>query len=234
MNYGYIQLLREIIDWEWYTDLNVKSTFLHILIKANYEQKSWRGYEILRGQLITSNDHLSNEIGLSIAKVRLSLKKLEKTNYIKLKTTNKNTIITIVNYDSWVGIENKITNKTTNKQQTTNKQTTTTKEDNNIKENKKDIERELSAIDFLKINFPNEFNKIVNEWEKKFEINAWGFMIEKFNDFYFGKKVSITKLKKWIVDEKNFEENKTKTSVNQTKNKNSYEERPPYMNNIIR
>lgn len=102
------------------------------------------------------------------------------------------------------------------------------------KEINKEIERELSPFDFLKINFSNEVIEIETEYKSKFLTNDWEFTIEKFNAFYLKKNVSVTKLKKWIVDEINFNENKIKTSVYQTKNKNSYEERPPYMDNIIR
>ncbi|WP_072781385.1 helix-turn-helix domain-containing protein [Flavobacterium haoranii] len=169
---------------------------------ANYETKYWKGHKINRGQFVTSNDKLSNALGLSIAQIRRALDKLKETNYIETKTTNKNTTITIVNYDTWVGIEE----KTTNKKQRNNKQKTTTKENKNIKE-VKEIKRECSPFDFLKLNFSNEVINIENEFKNKFSKEQWAFMIEKFNDFYFNKNVSLVKLKKWINDELNY--NKT-------------------------
>ena len=43
MEYGYIQLYRSILDWEWYHDMTTKSVFLHLLLTANYEPQKWRG-----------------------------------------------------------------------------------------------------------------------------------------------------------------------------------------------
>ena len=30
----YVKISRKILDWEWYTDINTKVLFLHILLKA--------------------------------------------------------------------------------------------------------------------------------------------------------------------------------------------------------
>jgi hypothetical protein len=76
--------------------------------------------------------------------VRTALKKLENTNEIIIKSTNKFTLITICKYCDYQSTENDVqqTNnkQITNKQQTNNKQITTTKEYKN-KENKR-IEEE--------------------------------------------------------------------------------------------
>ena len=40
---GWIKLHRQILDWEWYDDINVKVLFLHLLLTANYEDKKWQG-----------------------------------------------------------------------------------------------------------------------------------------------------------------------------------------------
>ena len=49
MNDGWVKLHRQLLDWEWYTDINTKVVFLHCLIKANWEDKRWRGVVIKRG-----------------------------------------------------------------------------------------------------------------------------------------------------------------------------------------
>ena len=36
---GFIKLYRSMLQWEWYDDVNVKVLFLHLLLKANYEEK---------------------------------------------------------------------------------------------------------------------------------------------------------------------------------------------------
>lgn len=65
MNYGFVKLYRSILDWEWYQDVNTKSLYLHLLLKANHEPKRWMGIEIGRGQLVTGRKQLSVELGMS-------------------------------------------------------------------------------------------------------------------------------------------------------------------------
>jgi len=61
---GFIKLHRQLKEWEWYTDNNVKSLFLHCLLSANFKEKKWQGKTIKRGQFITSLNHLSIETGM--------------------------------------------------------------------------------------------------------------------------------------------------------------------------
>jgi len=48
---GWVKLHRQLENWEWYTDVPVKVLFLHCLIKANFEDKNWRGINIKSGLL---------------------------------------------------------------------------------------------------------------------------------------------------------------------------------------
>ncbi|PWK19080.1 hypothetical protein LX78_01558 [Xanthomarina spongicola] len=36
---GFIMLYRELVDWEWYTDLNACKLFFHCLLKVNDRAK---------------------------------------------------------------------------------------------------------------------------------------------------------------------------------------------------
>lgn len=153
---GYISLHRKLLEWEWYQDNNVKSVFLHCLIKANFQDKNWCGQTIKRGQFITSILNLSAELNLSPSQIRLCISKLIKTNEIIVNTTNKNTLITVVKYDDYQLQDNEHSKQKANKKQTKDKQTTTTNNDNNIN-NENNIYRafnhlKLSNADFKKLN----------------------------------------------------------------------------------
>lgn len=124
MNAGHIKLFRQILDWEWYTDTNTTRLFIHLLLKANWKDGKFMGYDIPKGSLATSLDSLAKQTGLSIRNIRTSLDKLEKTGEIDKRTTNKFTIINIVNYKEFQDEKNK-----TDKQLTNDRQTT----DNNIR-----------------------------------------------------------------------------------------------------
>ena len=139
---GFIKLYRSMLKWEWYDDINVKVLFLHLLLKANYEDKRWRGIEIKKGEIVTSISHLSKETNLTPQQVKTCLAKLKQTGEITSKTTNRFTVIHIEKYSFFQTQEQENDNKTTNKQQTDNKQVTTTKELKEYKELKEREERQ--------------------------------------------------------------------------------------------
>jgi len=137
---GYLGIDREHLqNWEWLDDKDVFYVFVRMLEKANYTPKIWKGVMVNRGQFVTSYDRLASEFGYSVQSIRTIVNKLKKTKNLTSKSTNKFTIITICDYDGWMGFSdesNEQTNKQTNeqltnKQQTTNKQLTTTKQINN-------------------------------------------------------------------------------------------------------
>lgn len=133
MDYGYIKLHRKMIDWEWYNDINTKILFLHLLLKANWEEKQWQWITIERWEIISSIEHLSKETWLTTQKIRTSINKLKSTGEITSKSTSKYTLFKLKNYDSYQ------TEQQT-EQQTSNKQITTTKELKELKEkNKQEI-----------------------------------------------------------------------------------------------
>lgn len=79
---GWIKIHRKLLDWEWYTDSNTKDLFIHLLLTANYEDKKWQGITIEKGSLVTSRQHLAEELKMSEQNVRTSLLKLQKTRRI--------------------------------------------------------------------------------------------------------------------------------------------------------
>ena len=171
---GWIKLHRKFVDWEWFYKSEMVHIFLFLLLSANHKGAKWQGIEIKRGQLITGLKKLNKKTGISLQKIRTCLKKLENTNEIIVKSTNKFSIITICKYDSYQ-IEQETNNKQlTNKQQTTNKQLTTTNNDNN-KNNDNNIDIYPSFNDFWnlydkKIDRPKsllKWNKLNQEQKEK-------------------------------------------------------------------
>ena len=98
---GWIQLHRKILNWDWYSDINTKVLFIHILLKSNFVSKNWQGITIERGELFTSIKHLSIETGLSEKQVRNSIRKLITTKEIEIQGASNGTMITVCNYDDY-------------------------------------------------------------------------------------------------------------------------------------
>ena len=140
---GWIKLHRKILDWEWFTSPSTLQLFIYLLLRANKEDKKWRGILIKRGQLVTSVATISEETKLSTQQVRTSLNRLKSTNEITSKTTNRFTLVTVCKSESYKLYE-EVEQQTKQQalQQTNNKQITNKqqqlKNNKNIRNNKKE------------------------------------------------------------------------------------------------
>lgn len=97
----WIKLYRKFIEWEWYTDVNCKVVFIHLLITANNKPKRWQGREIGIGEVITGRNALAEEVGLSVQQVRTALKKLSDSGEIEIENTNRFSVIKMVNFQKY-------------------------------------------------------------------------------------------------------------------------------------
>ena len=135
---GFFKIDRRILEWEWYSDINVRLLWYHLLAIVNYKDLKWRGKVIRKGQLVTSYENLSVGSGLSVQQTRTALEKLKSTGEILINPTNKYTIITICKwgfYQNGEGVEQQSNNiQITNEQQSNNIQITTSKESKEYKE----------------------------------------------------------------------------------------------------
>lgn len=120
----FVKIFRKIIEWEWYTDTNTKSLFLHCLLKANWKPGSWHGYKYERGQFITTLPTLSKETGMSVQEVRTALKHLKSTGELTDWHNSKIRIITVNSYDEFQSANRQPNRLATGKQQAANSQPT--------------------------------------------------------------------------------------------------------------
>lgn len=144
----FIKIYRKMLKWEWYTDVNTKTLFIHCLLKANWKDGSWHGYQYKRGQFITSIASLARETGLTVKEVRTALKHLERTGEVASWHDNKIRIITVLSYDSFQGMGKQQGNQRAIKGQAEGKQGATDiriyKNNKEDKEEKKIIEEDLT------------------------------------------------------------------------------------------
>jgi hypothetical protein len=98
MDNGWIKLHRKLLSWQWYSSPNHTRLFLHLLLTANHKETKYRKETILPGQLLTGRKELSANTGLSERAIRTVLKDLKTTNEVTIKSCNKYSIITIINW----------------------------------------------------------------------------------------------------------------------------------------
>lgn len=147
---GWIKLHRELLEkpiWEGSTP-EQKVILITLLTMANHKEKEWEfkgeKYKALPGQFVTSLESIVKKAGngISIKNVRTALNRFEKFGFLANQSTNKNRLITIVNWELYQAL-NDTTGKQTGKQlagngQATGKQLATNKNVRMIEGNKED------------------------------------------------------------------------------------------------
>lgn len=192
---SYIKLHRKMTEWEWYSDINTKVLFLHMLLKANWKPKIWQGVPIDRGQFISSYSKLSEETGLTVGEIRTCLAHLKSTGEVAHEPYNKFGLFTVIKYDEYQGNDSQTT---VSQQSISSPLATTKKEKNGIKEKKeKNNTLCVLVIEYLNQKTGKAF-KPSTEATQKF-INGRetdGYTLEDF------KKVIDVKCKQWLADPK--------------------------------
>lgn len=107
---GWVKLHRDIINKAIWVDgtLEQRVILITLLCVANHKPSKWefdgKIYEVQPGQFITSIQSIVKKCDceeITAKKVRTALKRFEKFGFLTIKTTNKNTLITIVNWDKY-------------------------------------------------------------------------------------------------------------------------------------
>ena len=138
---GWLKLHRELIDKPiWLNStLEQRVILITLLCMVNHKPNQWefKGelYEVKAGQVITSVKSIvakCKDKSITTQKVRNALVRFENFGFLTTETTNKNTLVSIVNWDSYQSSDtdnnNQNNNRTTIEQQSNNNRTTTKKE----------------------------------------------------------------------------------------------------------
>lgn len=185
--------------------------FLHLLITVNWTDKKWKGQEIKRGSIVSSYEKLATETGLSVMQVRTAIKKLRSTGEITSKSSNKNTVFIVNNYDLYQ-VGNKQNNEpVTSKEQTDNIQITTTKESKEVKKEKNNNIKRFTPPTYEQV---STYCK-----ERKNTVDA-----ERFLDFYESKgwMVGKNKMKDWKAAVRNWERSSKQGTQTIKKSQNQF------------
>lgn len=170
---------------------------MNLLLMANWTDSVWQGMTIKRGQLVTGRKALAVQTGLSEQTVRTSLNRLKSTNEITIASTNKFSVITIVNYGKFQDISEMLTststNNPTNDQPATNQQLTTNKQEKQGEQGIKPRKRFT----------PPSVDEVAAYCRER----GNGVDAKRFVDFYASKgwKVGSSGMKDWRAAVRNWE-----------------------------
>lgn len=178
MKYGtWIKLYRSVLLNGWLKNHKLWAFWCYCLLKAAYEKKKtilgFQEIELEPGQFIFGRKKAAEDTGLTERSIRTCLKLLEKSGNVTIKTTNKFSIITVVNWGLYQ--DNKSGNDQQNDQQVTSRrpasdqQVTTNKNNKNVKNEKK--EKLSKEREQLKMKAKNVLILLNQKAEKDFKLS---------------------------------------------------------------
>ncbi len=97
MQTGWVKLPRDFLDFEYYKDAQTKGIYIHLLLTAEYSPRRLHGVELAAGEALTTVKELAAKTGASKSQTRTALTRLQRANKIAIRTTNKFTVITLIN-----------------------------------------------------------------------------------------------------------------------------------------
>ena len=138
---GYMKLFRKISEWEWYDDPVTFKVFLHFLITARWQDGSWHGIEIKRGEVLESLPSIAQKNGLTVQNVRTAIQHLLNTNSITIRKAGRCHVYRVSEYEKYQGqhdYQQESNREVTENQQESNREVTAHKESKESKEGKKE------------------------------------------------------------------------------------------------
>lgn len=219
---GFIKLHRQLLNWEWYDDINVYRLFTHLLLKVNYEPKKWHGITIEAGQIATSYEKLAIQTCLTVKQIRVALDKLKKTGEVASQSTNNYTIITIANWSKWQEEGKPEDKQRANEGQTEDKQRATTKEGKKERNKEESIIGELQKTENspeqknIKLESEKRGTRLPADWELEEEDGNWAMsefglefgevciQADKFRDYWIAKAGAGGVKRDWVATWRNW------------------------------
>ena len=223
-NNGWIKLHRKLLDNPVVMkDSDHLAVWIYLLLNASHTEYpvlfGGKKISLKAGQLITGRKSIASTLGISESKVRRILDLFEIDQQIDRQRSNKNSLVSILNWDKYQIFDQQIDQQATNKRPTSDQQATTNKNNKNIKNIKecKEIiysdvpelnEAIIAFIDYRKsIKKPmsdraitlllGKLNKMSNSVQEQIEIlnqsilNGWQGIFPLKSDSGTGKKASF-------------------------------------------
>lgn len=142
---GYIKLYRKLLDNPIICkDSDYMAVWVYLLLSATHKEYPalFKGKKIMLkpGQLITGRKSISMKLNITESKVQRILKSFESERQIEQQTSNRNRLITILNWIEYQQTEQQNEHPVNNKRTTDEQQVNTNKNvNNNVKNIYKDI-----------------------------------------------------------------------------------------------
>ena len=162
---GWLKLYRSILDSAVFQDAEVLKVWIWLLCNVAFEQHDTICYgkviHLKPGQIATGRKKIAQCTDLNENKVYRALNALKSLGNIEIKSTNKYSIITVVNWDKYQGENSK---RTASEQQTNSKTTAEEQQDNSKRTQHKNGKKEKKEKNIYICSF---FQSVWDEYPKK-------------------------------------------------------------------
>lgn len=137
MNNGYVKIHRKLLNNPIVMkDCEHLAVWIYLLLNATHQDRNvlFKGKKIIigPGQLITGRKSISSELQISESKVQRILNFFESEHQIEQQTSNKNRVITLINWHKYQDNEHQIEQQLNNNRTTTEQQLNTNNNDKNV------------------------------------------------------------------------------------------------------
>lgn len=137
MHRGYVKLWRKSVDSGLIENCEAWAVWTYILLKASHKpHRQLVGSQIVNlspGQLVVGRKALAERLNLTERKIRTCLDLLKKLQNVTIKTTNKYSVITVVNWSLYQGDDQQSDQQKANERPASDQQTTTNKNEEEFK-----------------------------------------------------------------------------------------------------
>lgn len=214
MSRGWISLHRKMMDNPIYSDSDLLKLWIHCLLKcthADYQQMVGNTLvELEPGQFVTGRISLADEFNKGVTpKNKVSeitlwrkLKILEKMKMLNIKTTNKYSVVTVINWHEYQDSEQQMNNKRTSNEQQMNTNNNSNNSNNN---NKKDSSRKRvydeASDSYILAKFMCDRITKNNPDFKEPDLQKWSDDFRKILELDERNKSEVAKLVKWVQED---------------------------------
>ena len=162
-NEGWVKLYRKLMENPIVTkDADHLAIWIYLLLNATHDTypSLFKGKKIMLepGQLLTGRKEISKRLCVTESKVQRVLNAFKNEHQIEQQTSNKNRLISIINWDFYQGSEQQNELQMNNKRTTSEQQVNTNKNVNNIKNvnKKKKEDTNVSKKKEVEVYYPND------------------------------------------------------------------------------
>lgn len=212
MERGYVKLWRKSLNGGILGNQKLWTFWCWCLLKATHKQiKQMVGFqEVLLepGQFIFGRKKAAKELKISERSIRTIILNLKKHEKLTIKTTNKFSVITIVNWELYQSENTKSTSKSTSNRPASDQQVTTNK---NIRT--KEHKKKNFLSDSIEVGLAEFFIELLDAreypWSKKGKPNLqnWAIEFDKLLRIDGRKKEDIKELLAWVQKDDFWQDN---------------------------